>query len=389
MNKIILVVGARPNIIKAAPLFYALKKREFSVPTLAHTGQHYDYEMSQSFFTDLELPDPSFNLGVGSGSHAEQTGKIMMKFERILEVEKPTLVIVFGDVNSTIACCLTAKKMLIPVAHVEAGLRSFDRTMPEEINRKLTDSISDLLFTHCFDANDNLKNEGIRYIKSWEYLKSLSKKQIETPVAVNVGNIMIDSLIEVLDKIDTSFERKTLVKFKLSSSLSSNRTSTYGLVTLHRPSNVDSEEKLAKILEKLNHISKRIKLVFPVHPRTQKKMDQIQSHFHLNGSLSLTKPLTYKEFIVLEKNALFVITDSGGIQEETSYLDIPCFTLRPNTERPVTITHGTNKLVTLNDLENEIMSMIENDRKKTKNKIPLWDGKTAERIADILTLYFG
>ena len=388
MRKIILAVGARPNLMKAAPLFDVLKKTEYSQPQIVHTGQHYDYEMSQSFFADLNLPDPAFNLEVGSGSHAKQTAKIMIGFEKILEREQPALVVVFGDVNSTIACSLAAKKMNFPVAHIEAGLRTFDMKMPEEINRKLTDCISDLLFTHCQDANDNLMKEGIEWVESWKDINHLSKKLPTTkPFAINVGNIMIDSLIKILDKIDETYEQMILKKNDISVNEISKEIKPYGLVTLHRPSNVDSDKTLFRTLDALNKISRRMKIIFPVHPRTRNRINELGIQLEWSNKFKFTKPLSYKEFITLEKNAHLVITDSGGIQEETSYLNIPCFTLRPNTERPITISHGTNKLVTLNDLADEIMTFIENERKAMNKEIPLWDGETSERISDILHLY--
>ena len=388
MRKIILAVGARPNLMKAAPLFDVLKKTEYSQPQIVHTGQHYDYEMSQSFFADLNLPDPAFNLEVGSGSHAKQTAKIMIGFEKILEREQPALVVVFGDVNSTIACSLAAKKMNFPVAHIEAGLRSFDKKMPEEINRKLTDCISDLLFTHCQDANDNLMKEGIEWVESWKDISHLSKKLPTTkPFAINVGNIMIDSLVKILDKIDETYEQMILKKNDISVNEISKEIKPYGLVTLHRPSNVDSDKTFFRTLDALNKISRRMKIIFPVHPRTRNRINELGIQLEWSNKFKFTKPLSYKEFITLEKNAHLVITDSGGIQEETSYLNIPCFTLRPNTERPITISHGTNKLVTLNDLADEIMTFIENERKAMNKEIPLWDGETSERISDILHLY--
>jgi len=387
MKQIILAVGARPNFIKAAPLFDTLTRSEFAVPILVHSGQHYDYEMSQVFFTDLKLPDPSFNLEVGSGSHAEQTAKVMVRFEKVIKETKPDLVVVFGDVNSTIACSLTARKKCIPVAHVEAGLRSFDESMPEEINRKLTDCISDLLFTHCQDADDNLRNEGIVHIKSWDSLRSSSSSSLDTPLAVNVGNIMIDSLKKTLGNIDTNYEKSILKKYQLVDEDQSSKVRPFGLVTIHRPSNVDSTDKLLRILTGLNDISKKIKLIFPVHPRTKEKINDLASSFCPLKDLVLIKPLNYKEFVILEKNAFCVITDSGGIQEETSYLHVPCYTLRPNTERPVTIQKGTNKIVTIETIDDEIATLLDGKDPKVEKSIPLWDGKTSERITALLHRY--
>lgn len=387
MKQIILAVGARPNFIKASPLFDTLNKNKFAVPILVHTGQHYDYEMSQAFFADLKLPEPSFNLEVGSGSHAEQTAKIMVRFEKVIEETNPDLVVVFGDVNSTIACSLTARKKCIPVAHVEAGLRSFDESMPEEINRKLTDCISDLLFTHCQDADDNLRNEGIVHVKSWDSLRSSGRSFLDTPLCVNVGNIMIDSLKKTLSKIDANFEKNFLKKFQITDKDETSKVRPFGLITIHRPSNVDCTEKLFRILSGLNDISKKMKLIFPVHPRTKEKIDDLASSFFPLKDFVLIKPLNYEEFVILEKNAFCVITDSGGIQEETSYLQVPCYTLRPNTERPVTIKKGTNKIVSIETIDDEITTLLDGKDPKAEKSIPLWDGKTSERITVLLNRY--
>ncbi len=386
-KKIILAVGARPNFIKAAPLFENLKNSEFAEPILIHTGQHYDYEMSEAFFADFKLPKPFLNLDVGSGSHAIQTAKIIIKFENVMKETKPDLVVVFGDVNSTIACSLTAKKQKVPVAHVEAGLRSFDDSMPEEINRKLTDSISDLLFTHCLDADDNLRNEGIKNVEKWDLLQSSGKSMLNTPLAVNVGNIMIDSLKKNVCNLDPAVEQDILRNNQLIEKNDSSKISPYGLVTIHRPSNVDDPEKLQRILSVLNDVSRKIKLIFPVHPRTGEILSKMASPFIPFKDFKLIKPLNYTDFIVLEKNAACVITDSGGIQEETSYFNVPCFTLRPNTERPVTIKNGTNELVTIDTLNEKITRLIEGKYLKRESSIPLWDGETAERIALIMQRY--
>lgn len=355
MKKIILVVGARPNFMKAAPLYHIIKKLNKINVILLHTGQHYDYEMSQIFFEDLNLPKPDYFLNVQSGSHAEQTAKIMVEFEKVLLKERPNMVVVFGDVNSTVACSLTAKKMQIPSAHVEAGLRSYDDTMPEEINRRITDSISDLLLTPSLDANSNLLKEGI------------NKEKIFL-----VGNIMIDSLMVASSKIinEEDIFNKFCVKKK-----------QYCLITIHRPSNVDNKKKLSQIISKINVISRKITAIFPVHPRTDKNLQDWK--VKVGSSVRLVPPLGYREFTTLEKNAGLVITDSGGIQEETTFLGIPCLTLRPNTERPITIKLGTNKLVTEQSLINEVDLILTN--KNRKGKIPpLWDGQTASRISDIL-----
>jgi UDP-N-acetylglucosamine 2-epimerase (non-hydrolysing) len=358
--KIVLVAGARPNFMKLAPLFWEMNRHpSVFQPILLHTGQHYDYEMSKVFFEDFNLPEPDHFLSVGSGTHAEQTGKIMIEFEKAIQKEQGDLVVVLGDVNSTLACSVTAKKLLIPVAHVEAGLRSFDMTMPEEINRKVTDAISDILFTPSRDGNENLIREGV-----------------ESNKIHLVGNIMIDSLVTILKKISPSDEEKVLQKFGL-------KRKQFVLVTLHRPSNVDDKNSLRKIMQFLNHLSLRIPVIFPVHPRTRKNISELDRNDALNGSFKIVEPLRYKEFIILEKYPRLVVTDSGGIQEETTYLNIPCLTLRPNTERPVTISEGTNELVTYETIEQKIDLIFAENWKQ--GKIPeLWDGKTAERIVHTL-----
>jgi UDP-N-acetylglucosamine 2-epimerase (non-hydrolysing) len=315
--------------------------------------------MSKVFFEDLDLPEPHYLLGVGSGTHAEQTGKIMMEFEPVIQNENPDLVVVFGDVNSTLACSVTAKKLFIPVAHVEAGLRSFDMSMPEEINRKVTDSISDILFTPSQDGDENLLREGVE------------RKRIHF-----VGNIMIDSLVSILERIDQFYEDRVFQKFGL-------QRNNYLLVTLHRPSNVDDQSNLYKIMKFLNTLSVKMPVIFPVHPRTKKGINGFDPPFLRNEALKMLEPLRYKEFISLEKYARLVLTDSGGIQEETTYLNVPCLTLRPNTERPITITQGTNELVALRNMEEKIKFILSGNWKG--GGIPeLWDGKTAQRIVDVL-----
>jgi UDP-N-acetylglucosamine 2-epimerase (non-hydrolysing) len=358
--KIVLVAGARPNFMKLAPLFWTMNQfPSVFQPTILHTGQHYDYEMSKAFFEDLDLPEPHYFLGVGSGSHAEQTGRIMIEFERAIGNEHPNLLVVFGDVNSTLACSVTAKKLYIPVAHVEAGLRSYDMTMPEEINRKVTDAISDILFTPSRDGNENLIHEGVE------------RNKIHL-----VGNIMIDSLVTILERINPSDEDKVFQKFGL-------KRNHFALVTLHRPSNVDDKKNLEKIMSFLNHLSLRIPVIFPVHPRTKKNINGLSTDYTAKGNFRIVEPLRYKEFITLEKNPKFVVTDSGGIQEETTYLNIPCLTLRPNTERPVTITEGTNELVTYENIEQKIDLILSGNWKK--GKLPeLWDGMTGQRIVNTL-----
>src|SRR5881227_3484533 len=304
------VVGARPNFMKAAPVLRAIQNTG-QKQTLVHTGQHYDVNMSDVFFQELKIPAPDVNLAVGSGSHAQQTAEIMARFEAVVQQRKPDVVVVYGDVNSTVAAALVCAKLLIPVGHVEAGLRSFDRTMPEEINRLVTDQLADLLFTHCEDADTNLQREG------------LSREKIH-----NVGNVMIDSLIRFLPLA----ERHEL----------NGLPERFALVTLHRPSNVDDPRVLRGILKSLLEINERLRVIFPVHPRTRQAIEALD----LDASaLHLLDPLPYIEFLALERRAVVVITDSGGVQEETTYLKVPCITLRNNTERPVTVSLGTNVLV--------------------------------------------
>ncbi|MGB6874129.1 MAG: UDP-N-acetylglucosamine 2-epimerase (non-hydrolyzing) [Dehalococcoidia bacterium] len=363
--KIVLVVGARPNFMKVAPIIRAINKHNASTrsthiePTLVHTGQHYDYEMSQIFFKDLELPQPDIYLGVDSGTHAEQTGKIMIELEKVLFKERPHLVIVVGDVNSTLAAALAAVKLCIPVAHVEAGLRSYDRTMPEEINRLLTDAISDYLFTPSPDADENLKKEGIPQEKIFF-----------------VGNVMVDSLLCNKARAEQS---QILSQLKLAEK-------GYALVTLHRPTNVDEKDSLLRIIEALREITRRLPVVFPAHPRTRKNIAKFEfSQILEDRRILLIEPLGYLDFVNLEMNAKFVMTDSGGIQEETTVLSIPCLTLRNTTERPITLTRGTNILV-WNHTEKivEEAFKILDGKGKTGNCPELWDGKTAERIIKVL-----
>ncbi len=384
--KIILVAGARPNFMKIAPIIREINRVNFFHHLLVHTGQHYDYEMSKVFFEDLELPEPDIYLGVGSGSHAEQTGRVMIEFEKVLFKEKPDLVVVVGDVNSTLACALASVKLNVPVAHVEAGLRSFDRTMPEEINRLVTDQISDFLFTPSSDGNENLKKEGIPEEKIFL-----------------VGNVMVDSLLYNLEKAKKSI---ILGKLGLRDRFSSDHyllptasclpPPAYCLLTLHRPSNVDDKDAFLRIINALAEISKRIPIVFPIHPRTRKQIESFgfgTYFFNLtnnqlpitNNQIYLIDPLGYLDFLNLMMHSKFVMTDSGGIQEETTVLGIPCLTLRETTERPITISHGTNVLV-WNDTQkiiNEAFKILNGKRKKG-NCPKLWDGKAAERIAEVL-----
>lgn len=347
-----LVAAARPNFMKIAPLYHALKRVKWAEPLFVHTGQHYDINMSEEFFQDLNLPTPHIHLGVGSGSHAEQTARVMMAYEKIILEKRPDMVVVAGDVNSTLAAALTSVKIGVKVAHLEAGLRSFDRTMPEEINRVVTDSIADLLWTPSPDADKNLLREGIPHAK-----------------ILRVGNIMIDSLEMARPKIevDQTHERLSL------------KPGEYGLVTLHRPSNVDDLEKLNLICKTFKRISERTQLVFPVHPRTKKNLEKCDLLNVLNETpdIKVIDPLRYIPFMNLLFNSALVITDSGGLQEETTYLGIPCFTLRSNTERPITIEQGTNQLCS----EENIEAKIDNALKIKKNKkYEFWDGQTSKRV---------
>ena len=344
------VVGARPNFMKAAPVLRALNARG-ARQTLVHTGQHYDISMSDVFFQQLGIPSPDFNLAVGSGSHAKQTAEVMVRFEPVLLDAKPEVVLVYGDVNSTVAAALVCSKLLVRIGHVEAGLRSFDRTMPEEINRIVTDRLADLLFTPSEDADTNLKNEGV------------------APEKIHcVGNVMIDSLVQLLPAA-MQVPRERL-------------TDRYALVTLHRPSNVDDSTALKSILDSLAELSERMPVVFSVHPRTRQRI----AEFGINvEKLHLVEPAPYIEFLALQRNAAVVVTDSGGIQEETTYLGVPCLTLRNNTERPVTVTIGTNILVGQDrkKLSAELMKIYEG-KIKTGTIPPLWDGHAGDRIADTL-----
>lgn len=362
MLKVINVVGARPNFMKVAPIVEAMRrrKREFT-PLLVHTGQHYDSAMSDSFFRDLELPEADVYLGVGSASHAAQTAAVMERFEPFVIQENPDWVIVVGDVNSTLACALVCAKLGVKVAHVEAGLRTRDRTMPEEINRLLTDQISELLFTTSEDAGDNLRAEGI------------SADRIRF-----VGNIMIDSLLKYLPRSDKSTILKDL-------SLSERE---YAVLTLHRPINVDDPTTFARILESLETISRRLPIIFPVHPRTRKTINKLGFADRIStiGGLRLIEPVGYVDFLRLNSRARLVLTDSGGIQEETTVLGIPCMTLRESTERPITVTMGTNVVVGTvpQKIIEAALAALDESRSNSHKIPPLWDGHTAERILDAL-----
>lgn len=359
--KIICVCGARPNFVKIAPLIKEFKEAGCFQTLLVHTGQHYDQKMSTLFFDELGIPRPDINLEVGSGSHAVQTAEIMKRFEPVVLDFKPNYVLVVGDVNSTVSCGLVAVKLGIKLIHVEAGLRSFDRGMPEEINRLVTDSISDLLFVTEQSGIDNLKKEGI-----------------DSNKVHFVGNVMIDTLFSNKEKVEKS---DILEQMGL-------KQKGFAVITLHRPSNVDNLNNLNKIVSAFEIIQKELKLVFPIHPRTKKNIDSsvMVTRIEAMKNLILLDPVGYLDFLKLTANSAFVMTDSGGIQEETTILQIPCMTLRENTERPVTVTQGTNMLVHIDTQDilkhyNEIKAV----KFQTKGKIPkFWDGKAAKRIVDII-----
>lgn len=360
--KIACVVGARPNFMKIAPILEEMKAYPNLKPLLIHTGQHYDYTMSQVFFDELDIPKPDVFLNVGSGTHAVQTAKIMIEFDKVIAEHKPDMVLVVGDVNSTLACSLVSSKLWIPIVHVEAGIRSYDRTMPEEINRVLTDVISDYLMTPTEDANKNLAKEGISQEK-----------------VILVGDVMIDTLIKYKDKA-ISASRGIMQELGL-------EKASYIIMTLHRPSNVDIKENFAGILEALWEIQKHIKIVFPIHPRTKNRISKFGFSDKVSQmkNLIILEPLGYLKFMGLMINSKFALTDSGGMQTESTVINIPCLTMRENTERPETIREGTNTLVG-NDTQtiiSESMKILEGKGKKgTYPKI--WDGHTARRIAEII-----
>jgi UDP-N-acetylglucosamine 2-epimerase (non-hydrolysing) len=361
--KVLNVVGARPNFMKVAPIVEAMKRRarEFA-PLIVHTGQHYDAQMSDAFFRDLGLPEPDVYLGVGSGSHAAQTAAVMQAFEPVLLKEKPDWVVVVGDVNSTLACALCCAKLKIRVAHVEAGLRSRDRTMPEEINRLLTDQLADLLLTPSSDADENLLAEGI------------PAERIRF-----VGNVMIDSLFSQLKRAEESTVREDL----------SLQDKDYAALTLHRPSNVDDPATFSRILHALERIAERLPIVFPVHPRTRARIEEFgfADAIERAENLRLVEPLGYLDFLRLYSGARLVLTDSGGIQEETTALGIPCLTLRENTERPITVSMGTNIIVGTETerITRAAIRALDTPPAQEEARIPpLWDGQTADRILDAL-----
>lgn len=356
--RIDLIAAARPNFMKVAPLFHALHQEPWCQLRMVHTGQHYDQNMSDAFFKDLNLPPPDQHLGVGSGSHADQTARVMLAYEAACAASRPDLIVVVGDVNSTLACALVGAKLCVSVAHLEAGLRSHDRRMPEEINRLVTDAVADILWTPSPDADENLAHEGVGAEK-----------------ITRVGNIMIDSYEFLRNRIQASGTRRRL-------GLDGR---DYAIVTLHRPSNVDVPELLTKLVDQLVAISGQLSVVFPVHPRTRKNMEQFGLWERLTTApgVQVIEPLGYVDFMNLVCGARLTITDSGGVQEETTYLGIPCLTLRDTTERPITVTQGTNRLVTADSLVPTLHDIVAG-RWQQGRKPALWDGHTASRVvADI------
>lgn len=353
-----LIVAARPNFMKIAPLYHALSATDWCRPKLIHTGQHYDVNMSDVFFRDLRLPQPDYHLNIGSGTHAQQTGGVMIEYEKVCEENRPDCIVVVGDVNSTAACSQVGAKLWIPVVHLEAGLRSFDRSMPEEINRLITDAIADVLWTPSIDADENLTNEGV------------AADRID-----RIGNIMIDSFEMLRDTIENSQKQQELGL----------ETGNYALVTLHRPSNVDQIETLQPIIDALVAASVSLPMVIVAHPRTinsLRKFKLLETISQID-TIKLLEPLAYPEFMNVVTGASVVITDSGGLQEETTYLRIPCLTLRANTERPVTVTLGTNRLTDASELGDQLALILAG--KWPKGEVPpLWDGNTAERACDAL-----
>ena len=358
VRKIHLIAAARPNFMKVAPLYHALANQDWCAPSIVHTGQHYDANMSDAFFRDLRLPEPAHHLEIGSGSHAEQTGKTMMAYEALCQTDRPDAIIVVGDVNATAACAMVGAKLWIPVVHLEAGLRSRDRHMPEEINRLVTDAIVDLLWTPSPDADENLRAEGVPADK------------IEC-----VGNIMIDSFEMLRERIESAGTRE---KFGL-------ERGRFAMVTLHRPSNVDDKATLAGLVANLVAVSRELPLVFAIHPRTRKRLEDFGLMGQINDAagITVTEPLGYIEFMNLVSQSAAAITDSGGVQEESTYLGIPCLTLRENTERPVTVTEGTNRLIKPEGLLAAVRDVV-GGRWPKGRKPHHWDGSTAGRCVQSL-----
>ena len=356
--KIHLIAAARPNFMKVAPLYHALAAQSWCSTHIVHTGQHYDANMSDAFFRDLRLPTPHYHLEVGSGSHAQQTAGVMIAYEKVCEQDRPDWTIVVGDVNSTAACAMVAAKMWIPVVHLEAGLRSRDRSMPEEINRLVTDSISDVLWTPSPDADENLLQEGV------------PAERID-----RVGNIMIDSYEMMRPQIEADAGPAKLGL----------KPGGYAVVTLHRPSNVDDARTLGNLMQQMLTISSRLPLLFSVHPRTRKKLEEFKLWAALQAAsgIKLTEPLGYVEFMALVKSARAVVTDSGGVQEESTYLGIPCLTLRENTERPITVTQGSNRLVAANALS-QSLDLVLKGQWPTGTRPDRWDGQAAQRCVAAL-----
>jgi len=353
-----LIAAARPNFMKIAPLYHALARQPWCEPKIVHTGQHYDPNMSDAFFRDLHMPEPHFHLEVGSGSHAEQTGGVMIAYEKVVLRDQPDWVVVVGDVNSTAACAMVGTKLWVPVIHLEAGLRSRDRRMPEEINRMVTDAIADVLWTPSPDADENLLAEGV------------SRERIDF-----VGNIMIDSYEMMRGAIEADGTRAAMGL----------AGKDYAVVTLHRPSNVDTREALEPLVRTLLAVARRMPLVFAVHPRTRKRLDEfgLASALTAESRIRLCEPLGYVQFMNLVGGSRAVITDSGGVQEESTYLGIPCLTLRENTERPITVTEGSNRLVRVDELEASVGEVV-GGRWPTGRRPALWDGRAAERCVAAL-----
>ena len=371
--KIILVAGARPNFMKIAPLIHEMKNYSNIEPYLVHTGQHYDKKMSELFFKQLNIPKPNINLEVGSESHAVQAARIIERFEKVCLEQKPNMVLVVGDVNSTAACTFVAAKLNITTCHYEAGLRSGDKTMPEEINRLVTDSITDLFFTTSVDADENLIKEGV------------PKEKIHM-----VGNLMIDSLVKYLNlSVDKDVKLKTFNdrSIKLGKDFFKDK---FGIITFHRPNNVDNKTSLENLVNIWCELSELIPLIFPIHPRTLKNIRKfgLYDRMKIHTKLFLMEPIGYIEFINILKNAAFAMTDSGGIQEESTYLNIPCLTVRPNTERPITIWEGTNKLIKGEDIKYNVNNIIKGKGKKGRRP-KFWDGKTSGRILKHIIHFIG